>query len=142
MIGLFCKRALQKRRYSGKETYHLIDPTDRSHPISVYTCLSVDIHIYVNRCTCKYKYTYIHIYTSYRQIYIYRKEPCILQKEPYIRRNELYDWCVCTQVVELMYSNIGLFSQHTGLFCKFEEMSSMTGVCVHKSLSSFMTRET
>jgi len=34
MIGLFCKRALQKRRYSAKETYHFIDPTDRSHPIS------------------------------------------------------------------------------------------------------------
>jgi len=33
MIGLFCKRALQKRRYSAKETCHFIDPTDRSHPI-------------------------------------------------------------------------------------------------------------
>jgi len=33
MIGLFCKRALQKRRYSAKVTYNLIDPTDRSHPI-------------------------------------------------------------------------------------------------------------
>ena len=33
MISLFCKRALQKRRYSAKETYNLIDPTDRSHSI-------------------------------------------------------------------------------------------------------------
>ena len=33
MIGLFCKRALYKRRYSAKETCHFIDPTDRSHPI-------------------------------------------------------------------------------------------------------------
>jgi len=32
-MGLFCKRALLKRRYSAKETYNLIDPTDRSHPI-------------------------------------------------------------------------------------------------------------
>jgi len=30
---LFCKRALQKRLYSAKETYNFIDPTDRSHPI-------------------------------------------------------------------------------------------------------------
>jgi len=30
---LFCKRDLYKRRYSAKETYNLIDPTDRSHPI-------------------------------------------------------------------------------------------------------------
>jgi len=33
IIGLFCKRALQKRQYSAKETYNCIDPTDRSHPI-------------------------------------------------------------------------------------------------------------
>jgi len=33
IIGLFCKRALYKGRYSAKETYNLIDPTDRSHPI-------------------------------------------------------------------------------------------------------------
>ena len=35
MIGIFCKRALLERRYSAKETYNLIDPTDCSHPISV-----------------------------------------------------------------------------------------------------------
>ena len=33
IIGLFCKRDLQKRQYSAKETYNLIDLTDRSHPI-------------------------------------------------------------------------------------------------------------
>ena len=33
MIGLFCKRALQKRRYSAKETYNFKEPTNRSHPI-------------------------------------------------------------------------------------------------------------
>ena len=33
IIGLFCKRALQKRQYSAKQTYNFIDPTDRSHPI-------------------------------------------------------------------------------------------------------------
>ena len=31
--GLFCKRALQKRLYSAKETYHFKEPTNRSHPI-------------------------------------------------------------------------------------------------------------
>jgi len=31
--GLFRKKALQKRRYSAKETYDFIDPTNRSHPI-------------------------------------------------------------------------------------------------------------
>jgi len=33
IIGLFCKRALQKRRYSAKETYQFEEPTNRSHPI-------------------------------------------------------------------------------------------------------------
>ena len=33
ITGLFCKRALYKRRYSAKETYIFFDPTDRNHPI-------------------------------------------------------------------------------------------------------------
>ena len=33
IIGLFCKRAPQKRRYSAKEMNNFIDPTNRSHPI-------------------------------------------------------------------------------------------------------------
>ena len=34
IIGLFCKRALKKRRYSAKETYNFKEPTNRSHPIA------------------------------------------------------------------------------------------------------------
>ena len=33
MIGLFCKRDLQKRQYSVKRTCKFIDPTNQSHPI-------------------------------------------------------------------------------------------------------------
>jgi len=33
ILGLFCKRALQKRRDSAKETYNFKEPTNRSHPI-------------------------------------------------------------------------------------------------------------
>ena len=40
MIGLFCKRALQKRQYSAKETYNFIDPTNRSHPICIYVAFT------------------------------------------------------------------------------------------------------
>jgi len=36
ITGLFCKRALQKRLYSAKETYNFKEPTNRSHPMSVY----------------------------------------------------------------------------------------------------------
>jgi len=30
-IGLFCKRALQKKRYSVEETYHVKEPTNHNH---------------------------------------------------------------------------------------------------------------
>ena len=36
IVGLFYRRALQKRLYSVKETYIFKEPTDRSHPISWY----------------------------------------------------------------------------------------------------------
>jgi len=45
IISLFCKRTLEKKRYSAKETYNFIDPTDRSHPISIYRCTYM--------CACK-----------------------------------------------------------------------------------------
>jgi len=35
IIGLFCKRALEKRLYSAKETYSFKEPANRSHPISL-----------------------------------------------------------------------------------------------------------
>jgi len=42
IIGLFCKRGLQKRRYSAKETYDFQERTNRSHP--TVGCDS-DIHV-------------------------------------------------------------------------------------------------
>jgi len=36
ITGLFCKRALSKRRYSAKETYRFKEPTNRSHPIHTF----------------------------------------------------------------------------------------------------------
>ena len=33
IIGLFCKRALQKRLYSTKETYNFKEPNNHSHPM-------------------------------------------------------------------------------------------------------------
>ena len=45
IIGFFCKRTLCKRQYSAKETYNLIDPTDRSHPIWVWFVLVLSGHL-------------------------------------------------------------------------------------------------
>ena len=36
IIRLFCKRALWNRRYSAKETYNFKEPTNRSHPLTLY----------------------------------------------------------------------------------------------------------
>jgi len=36
IIGLFCKRDLQKNLYSAKETWNFQEPTYRSHPIPMY----------------------------------------------------------------------------------------------------------
>jgi len=47
-IDLFCKRALQMRRYSAKENYKLIDATNSSHPI--VTCNALQ-HMTTHRNT-------------------------------------------------------------------------------------------
>ena len=36
IIGLICKRALEKRLYSAKETYDFKEPANGSHPIPTY----------------------------------------------------------------------------------------------------------
>jgi len=43
---LFCKRAVQKRRYSAKETRNFIDPANRSHAIVCFSRLEKE---YVHR---------------------------------------------------------------------------------------------
>ena len=70
IICLFCKRALQKRQYSAKETYNSIDPTNRIHPIETtrhttlhYTYISVLVSVL---------YTYSHVYIStYLYVHMY-----------------------------------------------------------------------
>jgi len=42
LIGLFCKRALQKRLYSAKEDYTFKEPTNHSHHI----CRALQAYMY------------------------------------------------------------------------------------------------
>jgi len=80
IIGLFCKRALPKGRYSAKETCILIDPTDRSTPYyelilglpqvvvkaalhRLYVYINLFVYAYV--CLC----LYIFAYTIYTYVY-------------------------------------------------------------------------
>jgi len=46
IAGLFCKRALLKRRYSAKETYNFEKSINRSHPIHdiILRCISLKLN--------------------------------------------------------------------------------------------------
>jgi len=75
-VGLFCKKALYKRRYSAKEAYDFKEPTHRSHPISLYMCIwyrPILIYAYtVVVFSYAYKWqTYLHICVYSRPILIY-----------------------------------------------------------------------
>jgi len=45
IIGLYCKRALQKRLCSVKEAYDYQEPTNRSHPIPLFSLLCEMCHM-------------------------------------------------------------------------------------------------
>jgi len=64
ITGLFCKRALFRRRYSAKETCHFKQPTNRSHPIhkNTDTILREPIMRH-HRHTHTYTHTHTHTYT-------------------------------------------------------------------------------
>ena len=51
IISLICKRALQKRPYSAKETYDFKEPANRSHPRSEPIFLTY-AYEYKSKATC------------------------------------------------------------------------------------------
>jgi len=80
VIGLFCKKNLQKRLYSAKETYTFKEPTNRSHP-GVYTtqtytprtCLSTALPHWQHYPQSLYTYIYIYIHNLHICIWIHMK---------------------------------------------------------------------
>ena len=58
-IGLFCKRALEKRLYSAKETYIFKEPTNRSPPIG-HTCAHIHSHAHTNSVSLSHTHTHTH----------------------------------------------------------------------------------
>jgi len=114
IICLFCKRALQKRGYSAKETYDFKEPTNRSHPICpakyhgcVYShskwCSSNHdvrhqyVYIYMSICV----YVYIHIY-----IYIYI---CICTSAIYIYIHIYVYVYICIYVYIYIYIHMYIY---------------------------------
>jgi len=71
IIGLSCRISSLVQGSFAKETYNLIDPTNRSHPMSVFLSPSIIIVISIHVITTIYIYIYIYIYFIYIYIYIY-----------------------------------------------------------------------
>jgi len=82
IIGLFCKRALQKRPIFCKETYIFKHPTNRSHPIYALTYTFTLVfpqqvsnpsapHCTQNKNIFLYTYMHTYIYT-YPQVYTHK----------------------------------------------------------------------
>ena len=49
IVGLYCKKALQKRPIFSKETYNFKEPTTRSHPIVSSLCRSLALDLSLSR---------------------------------------------------------------------------------------------
>ena len=76
-IGLFCKRAQPKSRYSAKETYNFIDPTNQNHPQSISRkCISVhNEFVRINQSVHKHisintKFSFPCVYFSLQSLFL------------------------------------------------------------------------
>ena len=69
IIGLFCKRALLKRRYSAKKTYDFKEPTNRSHPVRMNQRTQMVMSIWTSHFTYQRVMTHMnesgHIWMSH-----------------------------------------------------------------------------
>ena len=84
IISLFCKRALEKRLNSAKETYDLKEPTSRSHPIevTVYSGKAADYGVATIRRTGLLQKSPMTKETYLLQKSPMTKETHLLQKSP------------------------------------------------------------
>jgi len=83
IIGLFCKRALRKRRYSAKETYNSKEPTNHSHPIpytfcqNTYRCIFLFIFIHVTVCINVKGHTYLQKNYALNQVFFFLQKSSV-----------------------------------------------------------------
>jgi len=63
IIGLFCKRALWKRRYSAKETYHFKEPSNHSHVLLLTASNFQKSALLVSYLVNAYCYCIYYVYT-------------------------------------------------------------------------------
>jgi len=100
IIGLFCKRALQKRRYSAKETYDFKEPTNRSRSIHTHMTSTIERLRIVGS---------LKSYVSFAEYRLFYR--ALLQKRPMILRSLL--------IVAAPYSHIQSILRYIFLTCKY-----------------------
>ena len=98
ILGLFCKRARLKRRYSAKETYNFIDPNDRSHPTGRYVAcewvmshMNESCHTWMSHVTCEWVMSHMnescHLsmsHVTYEWVMLHMNESCPYEWVMYI----------------------------------------------------------
>jgi len=97
IIGLFCKRALQKRPIFFKETYNFKEPTNRSHPIyQVLTLRALESNPHLSmKCVHKYERVKSAVMCTHINVLCLRISTRHVCSDIYT-----YQWGVCTNMNE------------------------------------------
>jgi len=141
IIGLFCKRALYKRRYSAKETYNFKKPTNRSHPIVEYKTQLKEYRAL--RKDCRHHYLKKHWRTLLptrrtahcrKQSSLYRKQSCFDRREGHLDRiydsfDRIQSSFVCTRYLKQHWQK--LLPKWVQWSTELLFHSRITHLCVH-----------
>ena len=113
IIGLFCKKALLKRRYSAKETCNLIDPTTCSHPVFTHESWRILTHSRVTDSQTTHAHVWlldiwlIHAWLIYKRLIQMWLIPKWL----------VHMWLVCKKLIHVWL--VHKWSIHAWLICKW-----------------------
>ena len=105
IVGLVCKRALWKRRYSAKETYNFREPTNHSHPVYYHISrLLCHVHHLAHCNTLQHTATHCNT-LQHNMDYMYRRRernsPGIMSAYHTVT---LWDFCFVTHCNKLQHT--------------------------------------
>jgi len=103
IIGLFCKRALQKRLCSAKETWDFKEPTNRSHPILILRHGST--YKFETRIYIWIRHTHLSVW-----VYICTRHACM--HETWMQHNGFWDMHLCVMNIRLIRNGANVLQTH------------------------------
>jgi len=97
--SLFCKRAIQKRLYFAKETYHFKEPTNRSHPILIIRSsrsIRIELEFHSQTFLFRVKISFVGLMRSDRSCSwaLYRYRLILTRRSKSIRIRIIVSWWV------------------------------------------------